>query len=1175
MKDPFHPSKVRKCTDPQLAEYMNYIHENAPYARYPKDCFDPYSDGYLIDPPKRSRTAYAFFQTIKSGDFKSMFPDAERKEINRFASDQWAALPEEEKQVFYDLVEAENALADYHAQLHERSITVGNAKWQPMRRCMKVLDKLSQDGFSSIFQTAVDLDEFPDYADLIENPIDLGKIRERLDVGKFYKTPDEFARDIRKVWKNCKIYNQHGTPIWYVADYMEKLFERLFQAWVLSFKDSPLVWSDERSRPWEPTCRGCDGKCKALDSKLIVCDHCDANYNISCLRPRLQAIPTGKWHCPRCRNLRTETLGSAAAEAVSRQKAEADDVPTQLLPVKYYLVKWKGLGYADCSWEKIEDIADNEAISAYLKDRKEVPDEPLLNYDIIERSMQELKDNFGDAQLVDDQESKFKWGQKRSKYVIENNNDDMKLQMYSQAKALQFAKFDMPIPDKIKLHSGMGAVPEFGSNPNSVSLSPAQLAVNQCVNTMVDCVAFDSENPGAFRAELGGPSFPSTPCSYGEFDIVFPVESTGGLGMTVGSWQQKFIRVVSFTRWGDKVLFAERCGKISNNDCIIACNGISCIGLRMKEFLAIVSAAKKGCNYMYFRFLKADMITNNHKFNSLGVFGRTLREDILMKLKQERLSIRKNKKFIVEELENTNASNEGSGEGEENEEDGDAIVNDSDGSGSEGEGEDEDAFYDDVKEKIEGNDTDLIIDSPKKDAARASAGDKADVEEVPPPVVPVAITPISDNRRSIFDICGIDVGDSSDDEESEESCLLSSCLAASVSKALPSTLSTDSGFSAGAGKAHSLPLDPNLLPVKKREFSSMEPLRKAIASMVLTNVAPDAKLYARFPLKGSKKQQVLDAEAAVDLAKAEAAEAEAEAEVKAEKGRKVKQLDKDSEEVVRIWESIAQASVSLNIPAIRIKRIADEREGQALSQSKDMDADVVVKKDTAGGYVWIYAEDSAVVTVAATEEEEEGMEMDTEFWKKLYNHENPHKYKGSHALRDYQVDGLNWLLSCYYKRHGCILADEMGLGKTVQIVTYLEHLVRVENIEGPFLIVVPLSTIEHWRREFSGWTDTKVCIYHDKERRWRDVMREYEWYYADRPKNSEYLKFNVLVTTYDTLIGDFDVMEDIPFRCVGICAMQIYFLLSGGVCISRGLCTASNHISPHLSTCLHVVSRLQ
>ena len=49
-----------------------------------------------------------------------------------------------------------------------------------------------------------------------------------------------------------------------------------------------------------------------------------------------------------------------------------------------------------------------------------------------------------------------------------------------------------------------------------------------------------------------------------------------------------------------------------------------------------------------------------------------------------------------------------------------------------------------------------------------------------------------------------------------------------------------------------------------------------------------------------------------------------------------------------------------------------------------------------------------------------------------------------------------------------------------QVISLLEHLAVSEDIRGPFLAVVPLSTVEHWRREIERWTDLKVCVYHDQ-----------------------------------------------------------------------------------------------
>ena len=41
------------------------------------------------------------------------------------------------------------------------------------------------------------------------------------------------------------------------------------------------------------------------------------------------------------------------------------------------------------------------------------------------------------------------------------------------------------------------------------------------------------------------------------------------------------------------------------------------------------------------------------------------------------------------------------------------------------------------------------------------------------------------------------------------------------------------------------------------------------------------------------------------------------------------------------------------------------------------------------------------------------------------------------TLRDYQLEGLNWLVYSWSKGHNSILADEMGLGKTVQCVSMI------------------------------------------------------------------------------------------------------------------------------------------
>ncbi|KDO20307.1 hypothetical protein SPRG_14442 [Saprolegnia parasitica CBS 223.65] len=151
-------------------------------------------------------------------------------------------------------------------------------------------------------------------------------------------------------------------------------------------------------------------------------------------------------------------------------------------------------------------------------------------------------------------------------------------------------------------------------------------------------------------------------------------------------------------------------------------------------------------------------------------------------------------------------------------------------------------------------------------------------------------------------------------------------------------------------------------------------------------------------------------------------------------------------------------------------------------------------------------------------------------------------FKGGRTLRSYQVDGLNWMISCWKAKRSCLLADEMGLGKTVQVVSFIEHLRTEEDIRGPFLIVVPLSTLQHWRREIEDWTDMNVCVYHDVGERnnkytgkdLRTLIRSLTWYYPNMPTTKSVFKFNVLLTTFETVLADFEEFETIHWRLVAV-----------------------------------------
>ncbi|XP_067358402.1 chromodomain-helicase-DNA-binding protein 2 isoform X4 [Channa argus] len=119
-------------------------------------------------------------------------------------------------------------------------------------------------------------------------------------------------------------------------------------------------------------------------------------------------------------------------------------------------------------------------------------------------------------------------------------------------------------------------------------------------------------------------------------------------------------------------------------------------------------------------------------------------------------------------------------------------------------------------------------------------------------------------------------------------------------------------------------------------------------------------------------------------------------------------------------------------------------------------------------------------------------------------------------LRDYQLDGLNWLAHSWCRCNSVILADEMGLGKTIQTISFLSYLFHQHQLYGPFLLVVPLSTLTSWQREFAIWApDMNVVVYLGDVMS-RKTIRDYEWVNHQTKR----IRFNALLTTYEILLKD-------------------------------------------------------
>uniref|UniRef100_A0A672L281 Chromodomain-helicase-DNA-binding protein 1-like n=1 Tax=Sinocyclocheilus grahami TaxID=75366 RepID=A0A672L281_SINGR len=133
-------------------------------------------------------------------------------------------------------------------------------------------------------------------------------------------------------------------------------------------------------------------------------------------------------------------------------------------------------------------------------------------------------------------------------------------------------------------------------------------------------------------------------------------------------------------------------------------------------------------------------------------------------------------------------------------------------------------------------------------------------------------------------------------------------------------------------------------------------------------------------------------------------------------------------------------------------------------------------------------------------------------------------------LRDYQLEGLNWMAHSWCKGNSCILADEMGLGKTIQTISFLNYLFHEHQLYGPFLLVVPLSTLTSWQREIQLWAPQINVVVYLGDISSRNMIRTHEWMHPQTKR----LKFNVLLTTYEILLKDKSFLGNVSWAFIGV-----------------------------------------
>ena len=119
-------------------------------------------------------------------------------------------------------------------------------------------------------------------------------------------------------------------------------------------------------------------------------------------------------------------------------------------------------------------------------------------------------------------------------------------------------------------------------------------------------------------------------------------------------------------------------------------------------------------------------------------------------------------------------------------------------------------------------------------------------------------------------------------------------------------------------------------------------------------------------------------------------------------------------------------------------------------------------------------------------------------------------------MRDYQIRGLNWLISIMGNGINGILADEMGLGKTLQTISLLTYMKLYKN-SRPHLVIVPQSTLYNWMNEINKFCPELKAFMLYAKKDTREAVKQ-SWI-------SNFNSLDVCVTSYEMLM-----IEKVFFR---------------------------------------------
>lgn len=154
----------------------------------------------------------------------------------------------------------------------EMGFGLGKFSNQLVKSCNALVERLMKHKHGWVFNKPVDAKALGlhDYFDIIKHPMDLGTIKSRLSKN-WYKTPREFAEDVRLTFHNAMTYNPKGQDVYLMADQLLQLFEEKWDVIEADYlRELKLVVDHEGSLPTPTSRKAHTARQPSLEMKRVL-----------------------------------------------------------------------------------------------------------------------------------------------------------------------------------------------------------------------------------------------------------------------------------------------------------------------------------------------------------------------------------------------------------------------------------------------------------------------------------------------------------------------------------------------------------------------------------------------------------------------------------------------------------------------------------------------------------------------------------------------------------------------------------------------------------------------------------------------------------------------------------------------------------------------------------------